>query len=93
MYIITVYDISTETEGGPKRLRHIRQHCRQYLHHTQLSVFEGEITEAQLQIFRKGIQDIIKKEVDYVVIYKVENKNNLERENIGIDFNPQDEII
>ncbi|MBN2535752.1 MAG: CRISPR-associated endonuclease Cas2 [Spirochaetales bacterium] len=93
MFVILVYDISTETEDGPRRLRKILKVCRQYLHHTQKSVFEGEITEARLIRLKGEINEIILTTTDYVVIYKVDNKNNLERQNIGMDFNPAGDII
>lgn len=93
MYIILVYDISTESKEGKKRLSKIMKKCRQYLHHTQKSVFEGEITEAKLVALKFSLKKIINIKEDYVVIYKMLNKNNLDRENIGIDFDPTLNII
>ena len=47
MYLISVYDICTSGEGGKKRLPKVMKLLRKYLHHTQKSVFEGEITDAK----------------------------------------------
>ncbi|MEM5947970.1 CRISPR-associated endonuclease Cas2 [Spirochaetia bacterium 38H-sp] len=93
MYIILVYDIYTETKQGRSRLPKIMKKCREYLHHTQKSVFEGEISEAKLLALKKDVENIINKKEDYVVIYIIENINNIYRENIGIDFDPTDNIL
>ncbi len=93
MYLILVYDINTETKEGRKRLPKVMRKCRQFLHHTQKSVFEGEISEAKLFELRTAIEKLINKDEDYVVIFKLPNKNNLERSNIGINFDPTENII
>jgi len=93
MYIILVYDISTETKEGKRRLPKVMKKCRQFLHHTQKSVFEGEITDSKLFSLITSIEKLINKNEDYVVIYKLENKNNLERRNIGINFEPDSNIL
>ena len=93
MYVILVYDISTETKEGKKRLPKVMKKCREFLHHTQKSVFEGEITEAKLLALKTALERLINDKEDYVVFYKLANKNNLERENIGIDFDPTANIL
>ncbi len=93
MYLILVYDICTETKDGKKRLPKVMKKCRQYLHHTQKSVFEGEITEAKLFELKATLSKMIDKQVDYIVIYKLANKNNLDRENVGKDFDPTSNVI
>jgi CRISPR-associated protein Cas2 len=93
MYIILVYDISTVTKAGQKRLPKVMKKCREYLRHTQKSVFEGEISEAKLFALKTELQKIINEKEDYVVIYQLPAKTILNRENIGIDFDPTDRII
>ena len=93
MYVIMVYDISTLDKEGNKRLARIVKECRQYLHHTQKSVFEGEISEARLMELKHKIGKIIDRNRDYVVIYKLPNRKSLDRENIGLDFDPTDNIL
>ena len=63
------------------------------LNHTQMSVFEGEISEAKLLALKVALEKLINEREDYVVFYKLANKNNLERENIGIDFDPTANIL
>jgi len=93
MYLILVYDINTQTKEGRKRLPKVMKKCRQFLHHTQKSVFEGEISGAKLFDLRIAIEKLIDKKEDYVVFYKLPNKNNLDRTNIGIDFDPTSNIL
>ncbi len=93
MYTILVYDIDTKSPEGRKRLPKIMKKCRQFLHHTQKSVFEGEISEARLFNLVAEIEKIIDKDEDYVVVYNLPNKNNLERKNIGINFDPTSNIF
>lgn len=93
MYVILVYDISTETKEGKRRLPKVMKKCREYLHHTQKSVFEGVISEAKLLALKTSIEKLINKDEDYVVIYKLLNQNNLQKENIGIDFDPTANIL
>ncbi|WP_314794473.1 CRISPR-associated endonuclease Cas2, partial [Eggerthia catenaformis] len=47
MYAILVYDIAKE-DMGRKRWNNVFKLCKQYLVHVQNSVFEGEITKANL---------------------------------------------
>jgi len=63
VYIIVVYD--TLAERNPKILRT----CRQYLHHVQRSVFEGEVSAAQLRRFQAAVETSIDKAYDSVLVY------------------------
>ena len=47
MYVILVYDIKSD-QGGAKVLSKTFKTCKKYLMHIQNSVFEGEVSEAQL---------------------------------------------
>ncbi len=93
MFVIGAYDVSTVDKAGRARLPKLMKLMRQYLHHSQRSVFEGEITEGDLLELRKSINKIINKDEDYVVIFKVANHKNVKRENLGIEFDPGDVII
>lgn len=93
MYLILVYDISTEDEEGKKRLPRVMKKCRQFLHHIQKSVFEGEITESKFLSLKTSLEKMIKKECDYVVFYTFENRNYLKRENLGKKFDLTSNIL
>jgi len=93
MYVVAVYDISTIEKEGQRRLAKTLKTFRKYLHHTQKSVFEGETTEAKLIGLQKEVKTIIKATEDYVVFFRIDNKNNVRREMIGIQFDPTSQII
>ncbi|MGC9168953.1 MAG: CRISPR-associated endonuclease Cas2, partial [Desulfurella sp.] len=65
MYIIGVYDICTTDEKGQARLAKIMKVFRKYLHHTQKSVFEGELSEAKFKSLIIETTKIINNSEDY----------------------------
>ncbi|MBO8152302.1 MAG: CRISPR-associated endonuclease Cas2 [Candidatus Marinimicrobia bacterium] len=77
MHVILVYDI------GEKRVAKVLKTCRKYLHWVQNSVFEGEITNANLVRLKGELKRIIKKEEDSVVIYQFRTLNYSKREILG----------
>ena len=93
MYVIAVYDISTVDAKGQRRLNKMMKLMRKYLHHTQKSVFEGELSEAKFFSLKKSAVGIIDNNFDYVIFFRIDNKNNIIRESIGIDFNPTENLI
>ena len=93
MYVIAVYDISTADKKGQRRLNKIMKLMRKYLHHTQKSVFEGELSEAKFFALKRAANDIIDDEVDYIVFYTIANKNNIQKESFGIDFDSTANLI
>lgn len=92
MYIIAAYDI-TLNEGGARRLSKILKLFRQYLHHTQKSVFEGEITSAKFNELKHKTNLIIDKEADYVLFFNVPNSKNIIKEHLGVDFDATTNIL
>lgn len=84
MYIILIYDICKD-ENGQKRWNRVFKLCKQYLVHIQKSVFEGEISEADLMILKKSIEKEIKKDCDSVIIFKSRNKSWLDKDIMGIE--------
>ncbi len=93
MFAIAVYDISTMDAAGRRRLPKVMKTMRKYLHHSQKSVFEGDITEAKFFALKREIEDLIDSNEDYVVFYKVPGITGLDRINIGKDFNPNSNIL
>lgn len=63
MYVIVVYDTAVE------RNARILRTCRKYLHHVQRSVFEGNLSEAQIHRFRAEVQQVINVDYDHVLVY------------------------
>lgn len=82
MYVILVYDINLDKTGS-KVLRHVFKICKRYLTHVQNSVFEGELTKAQLNKLETELKKWIRKDTDSVIVFKNQNKNWLKKEYLG----------
>jgi len=78
MFIILVYD------ANEKRVQKFHKTCKKYLTWVQNSVFEGEITEANLRILTDELKNIMDENEDSVLIYKFRTKKYYERDSIGI---------
>lgn len=78
MYILITYDVDTTSKAGARRLRCVARACQDYGQRVQNSVFECELTEAQLAILKGIINNIIDIDKDSVRIYYL-NKNEARR--------------
>lgn len=87
MFVILVYDVEE------KRVAKVLKKCRGYLTWVQNSVFEGDITEANLKKLKMELSRLIKKESDSVIIYQFNSLKYSNREVMGLDKNPQKLII
>ena len=79
MYVVLVYDVSQQ-ETGAKRWAKIFKICKRYLTHIQNSVFEGEISKAQLAQLQQELKLYIDKELDSVIIFKSRQEKWLDKE-------------
>jgi CRISPR-associated protein Cas2 len=87
MYIILVYDM------GEKRVAKMLKLCRRYLNWIQNSVFEGDITESKLMELRIMAKEIMKEEEDSLIIFKSRDEKWLEKEIVGNERNPLEQIL
>jgi CRISPR-associated protein Cas2 len=88
MYIILVYDV------GEKRVGKMLKLCRKYLNWIQNSVFEGEITKVKLKELKSFAKTIMNEEQgDSMIIFKSREEKWLEKEVIGEEKNPTDNIL
>ena len=78
MYIVLVYDVSQE-DHGTKRWSKIFKTCKRYLTHIQNSVFEGEISRAQLASLQQELKQYIDPELDSVFSSNHVRKNGWTR--------------
>ncbi len=85
MYIIVVYDVDV------KRVAKIHRFLRTHLHWRQNSVFEGEVSRAQLYEIKRTLEGMVE-EGDSVLIYELPG-DNFNLYIIGVDKNPVGEII
>ena len=84
MFVIITYDV------GEERVNKVKKKIQKYLIWTQNSVFEGEITEGNLQRCLLEVKSVIKEEVDSIYIYRVKISTNIEKKVIGQEKNPLD---
>ena len=77
MFVILVYDVNT------KRVAKALKTCRQYLDWVQNSVFEGEITEGQLECLKAELNRVIKKDKDSVLIFEFDSTLFYRKEVLG----------
>ena len=87
MYVIIVYDV------GVERVNKIKKFLRTWLNWVQNSVFEGELTESEFIKVQQGIENIIDKESDSVIIFKLKDRKFIDRDIIGVDKNIQSDIL
>ena len=77
MYALIVYDVEV------KRVTKVHKFLKRHLHWVQNSVFEGELTDAQIEIVKAGLRRIMDDEVDSILIYTAREQRWLSREQIG----------
>ncbi len=87
MYVIIVYDINVD------RVNKVKAFLRQYLFWIQNSVFEGEVSESEFKLIYNGLMKIIDENVDSIIIYKLRMAELLNREVLGIEKAPIEEIF
>lgn len=93
MYVILVYDISTEDPEDQLRLNRVYKKCKEYLNHVQKSVFEGEITRSKLYILESELLSLIDKEKDTIIIYTLSSDKVMKREILGLKEDKTSNII
>ncbi|MDD2479079.1 MAG: CRISPR-associated endonuclease Cas2 [Victivallaceae bacterium] len=84
MLVLVSYDVSTESEGGRKRLRHVAKICQNHGIRVQFSIFECHIDYAQLQSFRSELLNEIDEERDSLRFYLLGNNFDRKVEHYGV---------
>ena len=92
MYVVLVYDVSQQ-ENGSKRWLRIFKICKKYLTHIQNSVFEGELSKAQLAKLQQELKLYIDEELDSVIIFKSRQEKWLDKEFWGRKDDPTSFIL
>ena len=78
MFVIVTYDVNV------KRVSKVMKTCRKYLTHEQNSVFEGSITDRNLEKLKREIAKIIDPNTDRVNIYEMQSLKFTTKERIGL---------
>ncbi|URZ15127.1 CRISPR-associated endonuclease Cas2 [Clostridium felsineum] len=84
MFVILVYDF------GEKRVGRALKICRKYLTWVQNSVFEGDISVANLKKLKYELSDIMMPGEDSIIIYTFKSTKYSKREVLGVSKNKQD---
>jgi len=67
--------------------------CREYLYWVQNSVFEGEITRADLERLKMELEEIMDEDEDSVIIYSLRSTKYSSKEVLGVEKGGQELII
>lgn len=87
MYIIMVYDVNT------KRISKVLKIARKYLTWVQNSVLEGEITPANFERLKLELLDVLDREEDSIIFYKLRTTKYMTKEVLGIKKGEPSTII
>ncbi len=74
MLVLVTYDVSTESDGGKKRLRHVAKKCIAYGLRVQNSVFECNLDWSQYLKLQSELKAIINVDEDSLRFYNLGNK-------------------
>lgn len=74
MFILVCYDVSTVTPEGRRRLRRVAQHCKNYGHRVQNSVFECDVGENQWAELRPALLETFDPAEDSLRFYRLGEK-------------------
>jgi CRISPR-associated protein Cas2 len=87
VWIILVYDVNE------KRVAKVLKYLRRYLNWIQNSVFEGELTYAELQKLKSGLKRLIKEQEDSVIIFSSSVSLDYKKEIIGLNKAEETKVI
>jgi CRISPR-associated protein Cas2 len=95
MLVLVTYDVSTESEGGQKRLHRVAKVCKNYGQRVQKSVFECIVDPAQWVLIKQRLTDEIKPEVDSLRFYFLGANWKLRVEHVGANtgYDPEGPLI
>lgn len=78
VYVVVVYDMQAD------RTRLALNFLRRYLTHVQNSVFEGKITEGDLETVRHRLEEMLEPD-ESAIVYKVSSESYVDRTVVGDD--------
>jgi CRISPR-associated protein Cas2 len=85
MFVVIAYDVNTLTAEGRRRLRKVAKLCEGVGQRVQYSVFECQITDAQLERLRQRIDKVVIPEEDNLRIYHIRGTREACLETFGRD--------
>ena len=90
MLVIVCYDVNTETKEGRRRLRRVAKVCEGTGQRVQKSVFECQVTLAELETLERRLLAEINEQQDCLRIYRLPDTRGAEVREYGhfkaVDF-------
>jgi len=83
MMVLVTYDVSTESQGGQRRLRRVAKVCENYGQRVQKSVFECLVDPAQWAALRGRLTDEINDQEDSLRFYFLGKNWKARLEHVG----------
>lgn len=95
MMVVISYDVSTETEGGKKRLRKVAKACEAHAQRVQNSVFEADLDYSKFLQLKEQLIHIMDKDADSLRFYYLGNHWKRKVEHIGVKkgYDPEGTIM
>ena len=95
MLLLITYDVNTTTACGRKRLARIAKLCSDYGQRVQNSVFECDLDNAHLVMFRARLLDIVDDKTDSLRIYNLGNHyaSRIEQYGAKRSYDPEGALI
>lgn len=90
MLVIVCYDVNTETKEGRRRLRRVAKVCEGTGQRVQKSVFECQVTLAELETLERRLLGEINEQQDCLRLYRLPDTRGAEVREYGhfkaVDF-------
>ena len=95
MLVLVTYDVSTESEGGQKRLRRVAKVCLNYGQRVQKSVFECLVDPEQWVKLKNRLIAEIKQEEDSLRFYFLGKNWKMKIEHVGVKtaYDPEGPLL
>jgi CRISPR-associated protein Cas2 len=84
MLVIVCYDVNTETKEGRRRLRRVAKVCEGTGQRVQKSVFECQVTLAELEALERRLLAEINDQQDCLRLYRLPDTRGAEVREFGI---------
>jgi CRISPR-associated protein Cas2 len=95
MLVLVTYDVSTESDGGKRRLRRVARACQNYGQRVQNSVFECLLEPAQWTVLRSQLEREIDPKKDSLRYYFLGSnwKRRVEHFGAKATYDPEGPLI
>ena len=95
MMVLVTYDVSTASDGGTRRLRHVAKVCQNFGQRVQNSVFECLVDPAQWSELRHRLLQIYDPGKDSLRFYFLGAnwKNRVEHQGAKASYDPEGPMI